>query len=133
MAEFLSVDVFRWVEVAVAVAATFLIAYIASWVLTRVLEKTPFPAEPGRRIVRIVRYFIYALGAALIIAYLAFDIIGAFVGLGIFGLALGFGLGGVFSSWVAGLTVIIGKSFAVGDEISVGVFEGKVVKISLSK
>ncbi len=82
---------------------------------------------------RATRYVIYFVGGILIVSYLAFDIIGAFISLGVIGLAISFGLGGVISSWLAGITVMIDRTFSVGDEVKVGVFEGTVRKISIRK
>lgn len=69
----------------------------------------------------------------LIIAYLAFDIIGALIGLGFLGLAIGFGLANVISNFAAGITVMISRSIAVGDEVKVAFFEGTITKITITK
>lgn len=134
MAELLGVDIIRWIEIITAIAATILIAQAVAWVLSEFMKKRSFPIDTGKRIVRITKYGIYAIGSILIIAYLAFDIIvGTLVGLGFLGLALGFGLANVISNFAAGISVMISKSVVVGDDVKVGFFEGKIIKITLTK
>jgi len=134
MAELLGVDIIRWIEIITAIAVTILIAQAVAWVLSELMKKRSFPIDTGKRIVRITKYGIYAIGSILIIAYLAFDIIvGTLVGLGFLGLALGFGLANVISNFVAGISVMISKSVVVGDDVKVGFFEGKIIKITLTK
>src|SRR4030067_2899674 len=95
MSEILGVNVVRWVEIILAIVLTFMVAYILSSILKAILKKTTFPVETGKRIISITKYAIYAVGAILIVVYLAFDVIGALVGLGFLGLALGFGFASV--------------------------------------
>ena len=134
MVNILGVDVIRWVQIISAVAATILVAYIVSWTLSELLKKRSFPVDTGKRIVRITRYGIYAIGSILIIVFLAFDIVvGLLVGLGFLGLAIGFGLANVISNFAAGISVMISKSVVVGDQVKVGFFEGTVTKITITK
>jgi small-conductance mechanosensitive channel len=133
MSEILGVDVIRWIEIILAIVLTFMVAYLVSAILKALLKKTSFPVETGKRIASVTKYGIYAVGAILIVAYLAFDIIGALVGLGFLGLAIGFGLANVISNFAAGITVMLGKSVVVGDEVKVAFFEGKITKITLTK
>ena len=134
MVDILGVDVIRWVQIISAVAATILVAYIVSWTLSELLKKRSFPVDTGKRIVRITRYGIYAIGSILIIVFLAFDIVvGLLVGLGFLGLAIGFGLANVISNFAAGISVMISKSFVVGDDVKVGFFEGRITKITITK
>ena len=133
MSEILGVDVIRWIEIIIAIILTFLIGYIISSILHALLKKTTFPADTGKRIVRITRYAIYAIGSILIIIFLAFDIIGALIGLGFLGLAIGFGLANVISNFAAGITVMLSKSVVVGDEVKVAFFEGTITKITITK
>jgi small-conductance mechanosensitive channel len=133
MAAIFGIDVTRWIEIIAAIVLTVLVAYIVSSIINVFLKKTSFPKETGRRIVSVTKYAIYAVGAILIVAYLAFDIIGALIGLGFLGLAVGFGLANVISNFAAGVNVMMGKSILVGDEVKVGFFEGKITKITLTK
>src|SRR4030066_2008171 len=103
MSEILGVDVVRWIEIILAIVLTFMVAYILSAILNAVLKKTSFPVQTGKRIISITKYATYVVGAILIIVYLAFDVIGALVGLGFLGLAIGFGLANVISNFAAGV------------------------------
>src|SRR4030066_985029 len=103
MSEILGVNVVRWIEIILAIVLTFMVSYILSSILNAILKKTSFPVETGKRIISITKYAVYAVGALLIIVYLAFDGIGALVGLGFLGLAIGFGLASVISNFAAGV------------------------------
>jgi small-conductance mechanosensitive channel len=131
--QFLGVDVIRWLEFALAITLTMLAAYVVSWVIAKALKWTGTPEVAAKRSARISKYVVYVLGATLIIVYLAFDIIGALVGLGIFGIAVGIGLGSVLGNILTGVIVLLGKMFKVGDEIKVAFFEGTVVKIGIQR
>jgi len=133
MSELLGADVVRWIEIIIAITLTILIGYVVSWVISAVLKKSSFPVSTGKQIVRITRYSIYLIGAILIIIFLAFDIVGALVGLGFLGLAIGFGLANLISNFVAGITVMTSKSIVVGDEVKVAFFEGTITKITITK
>src|SRR3990170_2920787 len=133
MSAVLGAGFMRWIEIIVAIVLTFLTGYIVSSILKALLKKRTFPADTGKQIVRITRYAIYAIGGILIIIFLASDIIGALIGLGFLGLAIGFGLANVISNFAAGLTVMLGKSVVVGDEVKVAFFEGTITKITITK
>jgi len=116
-----------------AIVLTFLVGYIASAIINALLKRRTFPADTGKRIVRITRYAIYAIGTILIIIFLASDIVSVLIGLGFLGLAIGFGLASVINNFAAGIMVMIGKTVLVGDEVKVGFFEGTVTKITITK
>ena len=131
MAEF--GDLFRWIEIIMAIILTFLVGYIVSSILNALLKRRTFPADTGKQIVRIARYAIYAIGTVLIIIFLAYDIFSVLIGLGFLGLAIGFGLANVINNFAAGIMVMIGKTVLVGDEVKVGFFEGTITKITITK
>ena len=133
MSEVLGAGVIRWIEIIMAIILTFLTGYIVSSIIKALLKRRTFPADTGKQIVRITRYAIYAIGSILIIIFLASDIIGALIGLGFLGLAIGFGLANVISNFAAGITVMLGKSVVVGDEVKVAFFEGTITKITITK
>jgi len=129
----LGADIIRWIEIIMAIVLTFLVGYIASAIINALLKRRTFPADTGKRIVRITRYAIYAIGTILIIIFLASDIVSVLIGLGFLGLAIGFGLASVINNFAAGIMVMIGKTVLVGDEVKVGFFEGTVTKITITK
>jgi len=133
MSEVLGVDILRWVEIVLTIVLTVLVGYVVAGILTSILKKTSFPVNTGKQIVRVTRYLVYLAGAILIIVFLASDIVGTLVGLGFLGLAIGFGLASVINNFVAGITLMLGKSVVEGDEVKVGFFEGKITKITMTK
>jgi small-conductance mechanosensitive channel len=131
--ELLGVDIIRWAELVLAIGATVVSAYLASKAVVHFLKLTGTPIELAKRSGRITRYTVYILGSVLIVVYFAFDVIGAIIGLSIFGLAIGIGLGSVLGNVVTGVVVVLSRTFKVGDEIRVAFFEGKVVKMSITR
>ena len=133
MIEILGVDILKWIEVVMAIIATIVVAYIVSWVFGRVLRKTALPEDNKKKLAVAMRYIVYAIGSILIIVFLAFDIIWTIISLGVLGLGISFALGGLVSSLISGIMVVLDKNFKVGDEIRVATFQGKVAKITLRK
>lgn len=133
MTDFFGIDIIQVIKVIIAAAATFAVGVTAARLTKRFLEKAHFPAETEMKFARIVKYTIYLSGSALILAFLAGDIIGALVGLGVIGLAISFGLAGVINQYMTGVAVILGRNFKVGDKIRLAFFEGTVVKIGIGK
>ena len=131
--DLLGATVLRWIEIIMAIVLTFLIGYIASAIINALLKRRTFPTDTGKQIARITRYAIYAIGTILIIIFLAYDIISVLIGLGFLGLAIGFGLASVINNFAAGIMVMIGKTVLVGDEVKVGLFEGTITKITITK
>ncbi|MFB0514841.1 MAG: hypothetical protein ACETVQ_04610, partial [Candidatus Bathyarchaeia archaeon] len=66
--EIAGIDVVQVTEVVVALAVTYLAARIVSRVLAKVFEKTPFPEEIERGIVRGIKYVIYVVGVFAVIS-----------------------------------------------------------------
>jgi len=133
MMQILGIDILKWIEVVMAIVATIVVAYIASWVSDRVLRKTALPDDNKKKLKVAMRYTVYAIGSILIIVFLAFDIIGTIISLGVLGLGISFALGGFVTSLISGMMVVLDRDFKVGDEIRVAAFQGKIVKISLRK
>jgi small conductance mechanosensitive channel len=52
-------------------------------------------------------------------------------GAGIVGLAVGFGAQSLVKDFVSGLFILIENQYSVGDEVKIGSFEGKVLKITM--
>jgi small-conductance mechanosensitive channel len=133
MMQILGIDILKWIEVAMAIVATIVVAYVASWISDRVLGKTALPDDSKKKLKVAIGYIVYAIWSILIIVFLAFDIIGTIISLGVLGLGISFALGGFVSSLISGMMVVLDKDFKVGDEIRVAAFQGKVVNISLRK
>ena len=133
MIEILGVDILKWIEVVMAVIATIVVAYVVSWVFGRVLRKTALPDDNKKKLTLAMRYIVYAIGSVLIIVFLAFDIIWTIISLGVLGLGISFALGGIITSLIQGMMVVLDKDFKVGDELRIADFQGRIVKITLRK
>ena len=131
MVEIVGIDITRVVWVVIALAASFLIARIVSRILARIFEKTPFPEEIEKWIVRVSKYAVYIIGVFVAISFSGFDLTSVIVGLGAFSIAISFAMSNVIQNFVSGILVQADRAFKVGDEIEIKTYEGKVVKISI--
>ncbi len=80
------------------------------------------------RIVQVV-VLIVGLLVAITAAFPAFTVANLVSTLGIGGVALGFAFKDIFQNFVAGILILIGRPFRVGDQIRMGEFEGTVDEI----
>jgi len=131
MVEIAGIDITRVVWVIIALAASFLIARIVSRILARIFEKTPFPEDIEKWIVRVSKYAVYIIGVFVAISFSGFDLTSVIVGLGAFSIAISFAMSNVIQNFVSGILVQADRTFKVGDEIEIKTYEGKVVKISI--
>jgi len=125
------IDLIQVIQVIIALAATYLTAKIVSRTLAKIFEKTPFPREMEKGIVRISKYVVYIIGVFAVIAITGFDLTSVIVGLGAFSIAISFAMRNVIQNFVAGILVQADRAFKVGDEIQVKGQEGKVTKVSI--
>lgn len=133
--EIVGIDIIQVVEVVIALAATYLIARIVTKTLVKIFEKTPFPEEIEKGIVRISKYVIYIIGVFVVIALSGFDLTSLILGLGAFSIAISFAMSNIIQNFVSGILVQTDRTFKVGDEIQVRVggkeYEGKVAKMRI--
>lgn len=135
MMQIAGIDLTQVIEVVIALAATYLIARIASKILEKVFEKTPFPESIEKGIVRAIKYVIYVIGVFVVISLLGIDLTSLIVGLGAFSIAISFATSNVIQNFVSGILVMGDRAFIAGDEIMVRIggmnYEGKVAKIGI--
>ena len=131
MMEFAGIDLVQVIEVIVPLVVTYLIAKLVSRALEKIFERTPFPEDIERLIVRVSKYVVYIIGILATISISGFDLTSVIIGLGAFSIAVSFAMSTVVQNFVSGVLVQADKAFKVGDEIKVQTFEGKVVKISI--
>ncbi|KPV64863.1 MAG: Small-conductance mechanosensitive channel MscMJ [Candidatus Bathyarchaeota archaeon BA1] len=112
-------------------ASTYLAARIVSRSLAKVFEKTPFPEEVEKGIVKFSRYVVYLIGVFIVISVIGFDLTSAIVGLGAFSIAISFATSTIIQNFISGILVQGDKAFKVGDEIKIQAYEGRVVKIGI--
>jgi len=135
LAEIANIDIVQVIKVVVALAITYFAARVASKTLDKVFEKTPFPEDAEKAIVRGVKYVIYFVGIFVVISLLGVDLTSLIVGLGAFSIALSFATSNIIQNFVSGILVLSDRAFVDGDEINVRIagkeYEGKVVKIGI--
>lgn len=131
MVQFAGIDLIQVIEVIVALVVTYLIAKLVARTLEKIFERTPFPEDVERLIVRASKYAVYIIGVLATISVSGFDLTSVIIGLGAFSIAISFAMSTVVQNFVSGVLVQADKAFKVGDEIKVQTFEGKVVKISI--
>jgi len=119
------------VKVIVALFATYVAARIVSKVLEKLFEKTPFPEQVERGIVRASKYVVYIVGFFAIISLIGVDLTSLLVGLGAFSIAISFATSTIVQNFVSGILVLGDRAFMIGDQIRVQSFEGRVVKIGV--
>ncbi len=75
---------------------------------------------------------IIILGVAIltVLEILGIDIRPLLAGVGILGLAVGFGSQTLIKDFVSGIFIIVENQYNVGDEVKIGSFSGKVIRIS---
>jgi len=133
--EIAGIKVIQVIEVVVAFAVTYLVARIVSRVLAKVFEKTPFPEEIEKGIVRGVKYVVYVVGVFAVISLLGVDLTSLIVGLGAFSIAISFATSNIIQNFVSGILVLSDRAFVNGDEIMIRIggkeYEGRVVKIGI--
>jgi small-conductance mechanosensitive channel len=79
MMEIAGINVIQVIEVVIALATTYIIAKIISRSLEKIFEKTPFPEQIERGIVKVSKYIVYIIGFS-IVSFLGFDLSSVIVG-----------------------------------------------------
>ncbi len=100
-------------------------------IIHKVLQHYGLNASIEQLLRNILSVLIWVLGLASVMAQFGFDIVSLVAGLGIVGLAVGFAAQSTLANFIAGITILLEQSFQVGDWISIGDKEGRVVLISL--
>lgn len=100
-------------------------------VISRVLKHYGLNASIEQLLKNVFSVLIVVLGLASVMAQFGFDIVSLVAGLGIVGLAVGFAAQSTIANFISGITILLEQSFQVGDWISLGDKEGRVIVISL--
>ncbi len=109
----------------------WLLAKLAAWVVCVVANRTRL--DPNlRQLARAVAFYgLWAVGAVAILATFGFETGGIVAALGISGFILGFAFKDILSHFLAGLMLLLGRQFRIGDQIVVKDQEGTVERIEL--
>ena len=125
------IDVFQVVEIVVGLAVTYILSKIASKVLEQLFEKTPFPEDVEKGIIKASKYAVYVIGLFAVISIAGVNITSILVGLGAFSIAISFATSNIIQNFVSGIIVMGGRTFKIGDEVKIRTYEGKVLKIGI--
>lgn len=124
-------DLMVIVQVLIVVAGSYLFGKVAARMIARLFEKTPFPENIERSIVRASKYVTYMIGLLIIVAVVGFDVTSIIIGLGALSIAISFAMKDIIQNLVSGLLIQMDPPFRAGDMIKVQAFEGKVIKMSV--
>jgi len=125
------VDVFQVVEIVVGLAVTYVLSKIASKTLEKLFEKTPFPEDVEKGLIKASKYVVYVIGFFAIVSIVVVDLTSILVGLGAFSIAISFATSNIIQNFVSGIIVMGGRAFKVGDEVKIQAYEGRVLKIGI--
>jgi len=125
------VEFFKVIEIAVFLAVTYILSKSVTKALEKMFEKTPFPEDVEKGIIKASKYVVYVIGLFAIISVVGVDITSILVGLGAFSIAISFATRNIIQNFVSGIIVMGDRAFKVGDEVKIRTFEGKVLKIGI--
>ncbi len=120
-------DLLTVAKVIVIGAGTLLIAALIRRLFHRLLGKAP---ERGvRGVSRVLQLLIYAVGVLAVLAALNVDVSSVVISLGAASIALSFALSTLINNLVAGFLIQADGSVRVGDNVSFGGIDGRVVRM----
>ena len=111
--------------------AFFVLARLGRWTVRQVGERMALDANLRQLVRASVYYGIWAVGVVAILATLGLAGSSIAAGLGMSGFILGFAFKDILSHFFAGLMLLVGRQFNIGDQIVVKDFEGTVERIEL--
>jgi small-conductance mechanosensitive channel len=106
---------------------------IITTLFNRFIHKIGNEGRKGR-LIHVSRFFqliVYSIVIISILWSFNIDVTGLIAGLGVGALILGFALKEIIENWVSGLIIISGKTYSIGDVITVSGLSGVVTDISL--
>jgi len=110
--------------------SSLIVARLTSKLIKKVLERRrPDPSAVGL-LTELARWGIIVFGAIMALQQFT-DVTAFLAGLGILGFTVGFALQDVMKNFASGILLLLQRPFEVGDNISVGGFDGTVIDINL--
>ena len=131
MVEVFGYDLLVIVQILIVLAGSYLGGKVARKWLARLFEKTAFPEDVERSVVKVSKFFVYFVGLLIIVIVVGFDITSVMIGLGAFSIAIGFAMSNIIQNFVSGILIQGDKPFEIGDSIRVQSYEGKVLKVHI--
>lgn len=118
-------------QIIIVIIAAFALVSLFRRLLRATEERTKIKKGILSNVQRFIQLVVYSSAIILILWMLNIDITGLVASLGIGALIIGFALKDVIENWVSGLLIVSGRTYRIGDVISVGNLRGVVVDISL--
>lgn len=116
--------------VIIAVGA-FLLLKIFNNLLLKIGDKTPEKKRIMTNVKRFLQLVVYSIAVILILWNFEINVTGLVAGLSVGALVIGFALKDIIENWVSGLLIISGKTYRIGDVVTIGKLKGIVTTISL--
>ncbi len=85
----------------------------------------------GQIIITTGSIVIYTIILLMILNLFGIDIRPILAGAGVIGLAVGFGAQSLVKDFVSGLFILVENQYGIGDDVKIGSFEGKVIRITM--
>lgn len=96
-------------------------------------EETKEQQTVRRLVVNIIQFFFYFWIAIMILRELGLDVIPVIAGAGVLAFAIGFGAQELIKDVIAGMFLILEKTFKIGDYIEIGTHSGTIVDVGLRR
>ena len=107
------------------------LARFTTWSVRTVADRTAMDGNLRQLLRAMSFYGTWLIGAAFILSTLGFQSGSIVTALGVSGFVLGFAFKDILSHFLAGLMLLTGRQFRIGDQIMVKEFEGTVERIEL--
>lgn len=85
----------------------------------------------GHIVVATGNIIIYAVILLMVLSLFGIDITPILAGAGVIGLAIGFGAQSLVKDFVSGLFILVEDQYGIGDQVKIGSFEGRVIRITM--
>lgn len=85
----------------------------------------------GHIVVATGNIIIYAVILLMVLTLFGIDITPILAGAGVIGLAIGFGAQSLVKDFVSGLFILVEDQYGIGDQVKIGSFEGRVIRITM--
>lgn len=108
-----------------------LLARLVTWCVRAVAERTAMDGNLRQLLRAVAFYGTWLVGGAFILSTLGFQSGSIVTALGVSGFVLGFSFKDILSHFLAGLMLLTGRQFRIGDQIMIKEFEGTVERIEL--
>ena len=97
----------------------------------RISQKEQRAETLGNIVVTTGNIVIYIVTLLMVLSLFGIDIRPILAGAGVIGLAIGFGAQSLVKDFVSGLFILVENQYGIGDQVKIGGFEGKVIRITM--